>query len=114
MPDKDTCCGEPLAESVMMSVADFAPAETGVKKMEMLQEAPTASEVPQLFDCAKSSASPPVTAIEENVTEAVPTFVRVVDCAADLLPTVRLPKTKEDALTVRPGAGVPVPDKDTR
>jgi len=113
VPDNDTRCGEPVAESVMVSVADLAPAETGVKIMEMLQAVPTARDGPQLFDCAKSSAWAPVTPMAANVTAAAPLFVRVMDWAADRLPAARLPKAKDPALMLRLRVGMPVPDNDT-
>jgi hypothetical protein len=106
LPDKEMVVG--LFTALLVTVTDpvRAPAAVGVNVTLMVQLAPTARLVPQLFVCAKS----PVAAIELIVAAAVPPFVSVVDCAAVVEPTTvdgnaRLPGEAESA-----GPGdVPVP-----
>ena len=94
VPASDTFWGEPVAESVRVSVADLEPADTGVKNTEILQVPPAAIDVPQLFVCAKSSAWPPVTAIDETVTAAEPPFVSAILWADEFVPATWLVKVK--------------------
>src|SRR5262249_29531247 len=60
VPDSATVCGEPVALSVMVSVAVRAPAASGVKVGKIPQEAPEFNVAGQLLVCAKSPALAPV------------------------------------------------------
>jgi hypothetical protein len=51
----------------------------------------------------------PVSVIELSVTVAVPVFVRVTVCAAEVAPCTVVGKVTLVALRVSEGAGVPVP-----
>lgn len=48
VPVSATVCGEPVALSVKLSVAESAPAAVGLKVTEMVQE-PPAAKLPQLL-----------------------------------------------------------------
>jgi len=52
LPVNGTVCGLVLASSVIVRVPVRAPVVVGVNVTLILQLAPAASEVPQLFDCA--------------------------------------------------------------
>src|SRR5437660_11844290 len=92
--DSGTVCGESLALSVKVILADLAPVAEGVKTIPELQLAPPASVPPQPLVKTKFAALVPVTVIEVIVSEAVPIFDRVVLCEAVGLPTVIEPKVK--------------------
>ncbi len=48
-PERATVCGLPLALSVIVTIADRAPAAVGVKVTMIVQFAPAATLVPQAF-----------------------------------------------------------------
>jgi hypothetical protein len=100
VPVKATVCGDPVALSVMLMLADFAPLETGLKVTDTVQLALAARLEPHLDDKPKSSAWPPVNLMEAIDTAAVPLLVRVTDLAADDVPVVSLPKESELSLTL--------------
>ena len=54
VPESETVCGLLDAPSVIVSVPDRVPAEVGVKVTEIVQVDPAATDVPQVFDWAKS------------------------------------------------------------
>jgi hypothetical protein len=87
-----------------------APAAVGVNVTLIVQLAPTASVVPQLFVCAKS----PLAVMELIVAAVVPLFDRVVDCAAVVEPTTVDVKARLAGLAFSAGPGaVPVPLRAT-
>jgi len=82
VPLSVTVCGEPGALSVAVSVPERDPEAVGVNVTEIVQLAPAATAVPQVFIAAKS----PETAIEVIETATVPEFERVTVCAALVAP----------------------------
>lgn len=90
MPVSETDCGLVASESVNVSVPLRVPVAVGEKVTETLQLAPAASEVPQVFVCAKS----PLAAMELMLTVlAVPLF-KVTDFDVEVVPTVCDAKVK--------------------
>jgi hypothetical protein len=73
VPLNATIWGELVALSVMVTVPVRLPAAVGVNVTEMVQFAPAATLVPQVWVCAKS----PDIAIEVTVKAVVPEFVSV-------------------------------------
>jgi len=105
-------CGEPLALSVMVMAAVSAPVAAGVKWPWMVQFAPPATLVPQLFENTNEEASAPVTAMLVMARGPVPVLVSVTDCDALVTPTrspakIRLLADRDTAGGVRP-----VPDSE--
>ena len=82
VPLREMLCGEPLALSVMVTAALSAPVVVGVKWPWMVQLAPPATLVPQLFANTNEEASVPVTAMLVMSKGAVPVLVSVTDCDA--------------------------------
>ena len=80
-------CGEPVALSATEIAALRPPAEAGVKLTVIVQLAPAASELPQLFDCPKLLAFAPVTEMLVIVSAAVPGFDSVIGKAVAAAPT---------------------------
>src|SRR5215469_10855556 len=78
IPARLAFCGLPAALSVTLSVAARAPGAVGLNLISMLQLAPAARELPQLWVCTKSARSAPVIAMPEIVKLAVPVFLRVI------------------------------------
>ncbi len=105
VPVKDIVCGEPVALSVMLTVAAFAPVETGVKTAEMMQLAPATSDDPQVSEIAKLLACPPPNVIELTASGTLPVLVKVMVFAEDFMPTPSFPKDNEVALIDRDGGG---------
>jgi len=81
-------CGEVLALSVMVIVANNAPVAVGAKCPWIVQLAATARLAPQLFANTNEEAPAPVTAMLVIVTAAVPLFVTVTVCEPLEAPTV--------------------------
>jgi hypothetical protein len=104
VPVSDEVCGEPDALSAMLSVAVAAPADVGVKTTEIVQFAPAASELPQLFVSANTLAFAPERVMPVIVKAALPVLVRVAVCAALLLPVVTEPKASVAGVNVAAGA----------
>ena len=77
VPLRATTCGDPVALSVTEMMAEKLVAEAGVKVMEMEQLAPAASELPQVFVCAKSEGFVPPTLMLLMVSVASPVFLSV-------------------------------------
>jgi hypothetical protein len=72
--------------SAIETEADRAPAELGVKVTEIVQLAPTATLVAQLFVWLKSPALVPVTAMPLIESAAVPVLDKVSTLAALVVP----------------------------
>src|SRR5260370_354279 len=91
--------------SVMFRVPVRVPEAVGVKVTLMLQLAPAATELPQVLVSAKS----PLAEMLVRLSEALPVFESVTDCAALVVPTVWLAKASEVAERLTTGAGPEVP-----
>ncbi len=107
VPVKLTDCGLPEALSVMLRVPVRVPDAVGVNVTLMVQLAPAATELPQVLVWAKS----PLAETLVRFSEALPVLESVTDCAALVVPTVRLAKASEEAerLTTGAEAAAPVP-----
>ena len=88
VPVNDTLCGEPLALSVIVIASFLVPDDAGLKLIDKVQLAPAARLEPQPLVSTKSSASPPVNAIEVMLRLALPLFVSFTVWAAEVVPTV--------------------------
>jgi hypothetical protein len=84
LPLKATVCGDPAALSVIVSEPLRVPVAVGVNVTAIMQFAPAATDVPQVFVSAKS----PEAAIELIVRAACPLLVSVTICAALAAPTI--------------------------
>src|SRR5271170_2027963 len=105
VPVRATVSGLPGALLLTDSVPVAAPAAVGANCTPTVQEAPAASEVPQLFD----SLNGPVTPIDDIDTALVPGLVTVTDCDALVEPTFSLPNDSLDGEAVRAVPVGPVP-----
>jgi len=110
VPESATVCSDPAALSAIERVAAKLAAEAGVKVTEIEQLAPAASDVPQVLVCAKSDGLAPASVIPEIVSAALPVFLSVAVCAAEVVPVVAV-KLSDDGVSDAIGAGgtVPVP-----
>jgi hypothetical protein len=101
-----------LFTALLVTVTDPVrePAAVGVNVTLIVQLAPTARVVPQLFVCAKS----PLAAMELIVAAVVPLFDRVVGCEAVVEPTTVFANARLVGLALSDGPGaVPVPLRAT-
>jgi hypothetical protein len=87
VPVRLAVCGLLVALSVTVSVAVRVPAAVGVKVTLIVQLAPAASELPQLFDSAKSPGLVPVIATLAMVAGPVPVLVSVTTWSGPVTPT---------------------------
>ena len=106
IPDNATFCGLPAALSVTLSAAVRVPSTAGVNLALMLQVAPAASELPQVWVCAKSPALVPIIAMPVMVKVVVPTFFRLTVFGRLVVPSPIEPKLK---LIGESFAAVPIP-----
>src|SRR5215472_658935 len=90
VPVRPTVCGLPLALSLTVRVPVRVPVALGVNVTLIVQDAPAATDVPQLFVCAKSPALVPVTARLVMLNAAFPVLLNVTGCAALVVPTIWL------------------------
>ena len=95
--------------SVIEIAADSTAVAAGVKWPWMVQLAPPATLVPQLFANTNEDASVPVTSMLVMVRGAVPVLVSVTDCDALVDPSFSLPNDKLLADRVTDGGVRPVP-----
>lgn len=110
VPLSTIACGEPTALSVIVTAAVAAPAAAGAKCPWIVQLAPTAKLVGQLFAKTNEDAFVPVTAILPIVNAAVPVLVIVTVSDPLSEPTLTVPNDKLVAESVTGAAGaVPVP-----
>ena len=110
VPLNEMVCGEPAALSVMVTAAVIAPPAVGSKCPWIVQFAPTARLVPQLFANTNDEALAPATAMLEMDTLALPVFVTVTDCDSLEAPTFTEPKERLLSDSVIGAAGSkPVP-----
>ena len=97
-------CGDPPALSTIVTAAVRAPPVVGAKCPWMLQLAPAARLVPQVFAKAKDDAFVPVTVMLVIDKVAVPGLVRVTYCDAVADPTASEPNNRlvADRLAAEP------------
>ncbi len=76
VPARLTACGLPAALSAMLRDADSALLMLGLNVTLMVQLAPTATLLPQVFVCAKSPLFVPATRMLVIARGAVPEFCR--------------------------------------
>jgi hypothetical protein len=93
----------------MVMAAVSAPVAVGLKWPWMVQLAPDATEVPQLFPNTKEEAFVPVTAMLVIVRVTPPVLVNVTDCEELDVPTGSLPKDKLVAESETAAGLTPVP-----
>jgi len=101
-------CGDVAASSVIVTDAVSAPSVVGAKCPWMVQLAPTARLVPQVFAKTNEEAFVPVTAMLAIDNAALPVFVTTTCCDALVSPTVMEPNERlvaENATVV----GIPTP-----
>jgi hypothetical protein len=112
VPVRVTACGLPAALSVMVTAADRAPVAVGLN-VTLIVQLPVfaATELPQVFVCAKSPLFAPVTAMPVMPRAALPVLVSVTDCDPLVVFNVWLAKVRlePDRLTVGAATVVPVP-----
>jgi hypothetical protein len=87
-------CGELVVVSLMVIAAVIAPAAVGAKCPWMVQLAPAARLVPQLFPNANADAPVPVTAMLLTSRVALPVLVNVTLCDALVDPACTLPNDR--------------------
>jgi hypothetical protein len=102
-------CGDPAALSVMVMAAVNAPEAKGPKWPWMVQFAPAASVVPQLFAKTNEDAFAPVRAMLVMDSVASPELVRVSVADPLVLPTFTLPNESFEADRDTNGTATPVP-----
>ena len=105
-------CGDPVALSVIVTVAVIAPVAAGAKWPWIVQLAPTARLAPQLLANTNEEASVPVTAMLVIVRAAVPVLVMVTDCDELAVPTFVAGKARlfDESLTGPDDNPVPLSD----
>src|SRR5437773_406151 len=86
IPLSATFCGLPAALSLMLTAAVRVPLAVGLNVTLILQLAPAANELPQVWVCAKFPALVPVIAMLLMVKIAVPVFLSVTVLAALVVP----------------------------
>jgi hypothetical protein len=108
VPLRVTLCGEPLALSATVSVAEYAEVEVGLNVTAIVQLAPAFSVVPQTVVSAKTLALVPPMTMLLILRAALPVFCRVMLCAALVVPESAL-KVSDEGLSETTGAEVTVP-----
>jgi hypothetical protein len=86
IPLSVTTCWPPAALSARLTAAVRVPLAIGLKVTLIVQLAPAANELPQLWVCANSTALIPVIAMLVMVKLAVPVFLRVTALAGLVVP----------------------------
>jgi len=111
VPVTEKDCGDPVALSVTTTDELRLPVVAGVKVTKMLQVVFAATEVPQVLVCANAEGVPPLSAMLEIASAALPLLVIATDCDAEVVPTlvaVNVSPPGEKA-SVGVGTAVPVP-----
>src|SRR5271165_330256 len=103
VPDTAIKCGLPGALSAIVSVAFSGPDALGENSTLIVQLAPEASDVPQLFVWVKSSPPELESAMPAIAMAAAPLFVNVTVCGILLVPIAWLLKFRWVALRLSPG-----------
>jgi len=109
VPFRVIICGEVIALSMMVTAAVSAPVVVGAKCPWMVQFAPGARLVPQLFANTNEEAFVPVTAMLVMVSVAAPVLVMVTDWDALDVPTVVAGNVRLVTDRVAEAAARPVP-----
>ena len=99
VPVRATVCGDPVALSATESVAEKLAAEAGLKITEIVQSAPTATELPQVFVSLKSAAFVPVMLMPLIASAAEPILVSVTLFATEFVPVVVFGKASDAGLS---------------
>src|SRR5581483_2175306 len=108
VPVRPIDCGLPVALSLMVTVPVRAPVAAGAKVTLIVQLAPAATELPQVWVCAKS----PLAVMLVIVKIEVLVFFTVTDCAALVVPSGWLPNVRFGGVKLTVAGGVvPVPVK---
>jgi hypothetical protein len=115
VPVSVTCCGLPLDESEITSVAVLVPAAVGLKMTPMLQLPDPCRLDPQvLLATEKSPAFVPAIVTLAIEIVVVPLLPSVTVCAALAVPTSTVPNDKLGGITVSVLiVPVPVPESGT-
>jgi hypothetical protein len=92
VPESATVSGLPAALPATDREPDAEPAAVGANLTLAVQDAPAASELPQVLVCENG----PLTDTETPVAVALPVFVTVTDCAELVEPTFTLPNETLD------------------
>ena len=100
-----TVCVEPAALSEMVKVPLAEPAAVGINVTEIVQEAPPATLLPQVFDCR----NPVLAVMDVMASAACPESVRVMLCEALVLPTACAANVRLVAERVATGPAGAVP-----
>src|SRR5690242_11434717 len=108
VPERVIVCGLLAALSEMVIAPVCSPAVVGVNVTLIVQLAPAATEMPQLFVCANC----PLETILVMLSDAVPVFLSVTDFAALVVFTRWPPKDRLDVDKLTTGAE-PVPERLT-
>ena len=112
VPESDTVCGLPVAESAIVMVAVLVPVAAALKVTLIAQLTPAAKLDPQSLVWAKSVALAPATVMLVTLNAALPELVRVIVCAVVVAPTPWLEKVRAMGETPATGAA-PVPERLT-
>jgi hypothetical protein len=114
VPERLTLCGLPLASSVKATAALREPLAVGLKVTLILQLPPAVTLDPQPLVWAKSPALAPVMAMLVTIKVEAPELLRVIVCAALVVPTAWLAKVRVagERLAAAPVAA-PVPERLT-
>lgn len=116
VPEKATICGVPVALSATDKDAVSVAALAGLNSTETVQLALAASDAPQvLAEIAYDEGSVPVSVSDVRVTVAVPVFLMVTVCAAEVEPLVvegnAMLAGESERVSV--AGAVPVPERAT-
>jgi len=103
-------CGEPAALSVTERAAVKLAAETGLNVTEIVQLPPAASDVPQVLDWEKSLEFAPPIEMPLIGSGALPVLLRVIVCAALLVPDTAV-KLSDAGVRVATGAATTAVEK---
>jgi hypothetical protein len=109
VPVRLTACGLPLALSAMLIAPVRVPVVVGVNVTLIVQTAPPATDVPQVFVWVKS----PLVATVVIVNVWLPVFVRLTVCIALTIPTSWLEKERLVGERLTAGNVAPVPVRPT-
>jgi hypothetical protein len=109
VPLRAAVWGEPAALSVTVTEADRAPAACGVNVTEIMQLAPAATLVPQVFVWLKSAILVPVIATLVIDKAPEPAFESVIACAALAVLTFWFPKERLTGVNETCATPTPVP-----
>jgi len=107
VPASGSTCGLLVPVSVRAMDAGRAPAALGENVTEMVQVAPAARLVLQVFVCEKSPGFDPPRTMLVVLTDTFSLFVTVTTLTALLVPTLTCPKAR--LAGIKPTGSTPVP-----